>query len=111
MRGTRKGESAERGKKLPKSCFRQCETVGTKVREVRGSASLAQVSPFQAVQRDFSQAVWDSWDESTRRKRKAEGAESQWNLATCLHRKQEQGSPNRVVWRYLSQAVWDSRAK
>ncbi|KAH9291406.1 hypothetical protein KI387_043404, partial [Taxus chinensis] len=67
MCGTRKVDSAEKGKKLPKSLFRTVGTVGKKVRERRGSAGLAQVIPFQAVQRNLSQAIWDSWDKSTRR--------------------------------------------
>ncbi|KAH9329749.1 hypothetical protein KI387_001857, partial [Taxus chinensis] len=44
-------------------------TIGPKVHAGRGSASLAQVSPFRAVQRYLSQAVRDSWDKSTRRTR------------------------------------------
>ncbi|KAH9307180.1 hypothetical protein KI387_044395, partial [Taxus chinensis] len=36
--GTRKAELAERGKKLPKSCFAQFGTAGPKVHAGRGSA-------------------------------------------------------------------------
>ncbi|KAH9329272.1 hypothetical protein KI387_001380, partial [Taxus chinensis] len=109
-------------------------TVGTKVRGGRGSAGLAQVSPFRVVQRicprqsgtvgtkyaeDANRPVrpkqrtfvWDIRAKSTRGTRKAERAESEWNLATCLRRKEEQGSPNRAVRRNLSQTVWDIRAK
>ncbi|KAH9311928.1 hypothetical protein KI387_026963, partial [Taxus chinensis] len=48
--------------------------------------------PIRPKQETF---VWDIWAKSTRRTRKAERAESQWNLATCLHRKEGQGSLNR----------------
>ncbi|KAH9324420.1 hypothetical protein KI387_004598, partial [Taxus chinensis] len=44
-----------------------------------------------------------SWDKGTRGTRKAKGAESQSNLATCLQRKEGQGSPSRVDQRNLSQ--------
>ncbi|KAH9316203.1 hypothetical protein KI387_024830, partial [Taxus chinensis] len=47
--------------------------------------------------------VQDSWDKGTHGTQKAEGAESQSNLATCLQRKEGQGSPNRAVRRNLSQ--------
>ncbi|KAH9322423.1 hypothetical protein KI387_017062, partial [Taxus chinensis] len=67
--GREKVNRPKEGIKFPKSCFAESGTFGKKVRERCGSASLAQVSPFRAVRRNFSQAVRDSWDKSTRRTR------------------------------------------
>ncbi|KAH9329762.1 hypothetical protein KI387_001870, partial [Taxus chinensis] len=61
-RGAKSRTGQKNGKNFPKSRFAQSGTVRTKVREIRGSAGLAQVSPFRANRRYFSQAVWDNWD-------------------------------------------------
>ncbi|KAH9324896.1 hypothetical protein KI387_005074, partial [Taxus chinensis] len=53
-------------------------------------------------------SYWDIQAKSTRRMRKAERAKSEWNLATCLHRKQEKGSPNRPKQEIF---IRDSREK
>ncbi|KAH9328150.1 hypothetical protein KI387_000258, partial [Taxus chinensis] len=73
-------------------------------------ANRPKIGHFRWKQKNF-QTVWDSWDIGTRGTRRAEGAESQSNNATCLHLKEGQGSPNRVDRRNLSQTVWDNRAK
>ncbi|KAH9308034.1 hypothetical protein KI387_035945, partial [Taxus chinensis] len=75
----------------------------------RSGRKEGQGSPFRAVRKNLSQTVRDSWNKGTHGTRKAEGAESQSNLATCLQCKGGHGSPNWAVRRNLSQEVWNIR--
>ncbi|KAH9318080.1 hypothetical protein KI387_019849, partial [Taxus chinensis] len=54
-------------------------TAGTIVRVGRESAGLLKDSPFWAARRYLSQAVRDSWDESTRGTRKTRKGEKSAN--------------------------------